>query len=138
MIKKTFITLFLLFFTLTPTLYAHGIINPVIEGNLGDIPTEGTSTKAATAVAILLARFFSAALALGSLIMMIYFVLSAYKWLTASDSNAVSQARQGILNAIIGTAILASVFAIANLVAPLLGLSTATCNFPSQICWPTF
>jgi len=137
MIKKTLIITTLLFLVFTPNVYAQ-ITNPVIDGNLGNIPTEGPNPKAATAVAILLARFFSASLALGSLIMMIYFVISAYKWLTASDANTVSQARQGILNAIIGTAVLASVFAIANLVAPLLGLSTATCQFPAQICWPTF
>lgn len=112
------------------------ITNPVIDGALG---TGGnTGRGAADIIAILMARGFTAALGVGSIIMMVYFVISSFRWLTAKDSNTVQEARQGIINAIVGMAVLASVFAIANFVAPLLGLSNSGCQFPQQICWPTF
>lgn len=142
--KKTISITTYLFFLFTSNVIVEasgGIVNPVLPGNIGKVDSNtaaNTASGAASAVAIILARFFSAALALGSVIMLIYFVLSAYKWLTAGDSNTVSQARQGIMNAVLGMVVLASIFAIANLVAPLLGLQEGACKFPQQICWPTF
>ena len=115
-------------------LYLQSITNPAIDPAIGNI---NGGPSAAAAIAILMARGFSAALGLGSIIMLVYFVISAFRWLTAKDSGAVQDARQGILNAIIGMAVLASVFAIANFIAPLLGLSRPGCEFPQQICWPT-
>lgn len=112
------------------------ITNPAINPQLG---TGGnTGAGAANIIAIFIARGFTAALGIGSIIMLVYFVISSFRWLTAKDANSVNEARQGLINAIIGMAVLASVFAIANFIAPLLGLSNDTCKFPQQICWPTF
>lgn len=144
MMKKIILSLLLISFFIPVNVFASNIKNPVIPGEIGDIPTANIDTqnaRASAAIAILLARFFSAALAVGSVIMMVYFVISAYRWITAGgDTNSVTAARQGIMNAVIGMAVLASIFAIANLIAPLLGLSGEgrPCQFPAEICWPTF
>src|SRR3989344_119499 len=102
------------------------ITNPAIDPKLGT--GGGSGTGAAGIIAIFMARAFSAALGIGSIIMLVYFVISAFRWLTAKDPNAVQEARQGIINAIIGMAVLASVFAIANFIAPLLGLANTGCS----------
>lgn len=109
----------------------NNITNPVIAPEINDVGEIGGG--AATAIAILLARFFSAALAIGSIMLLIYLVISAFRWLTARDTGTVDTARQGIFNAIIGMIILASVFAIARLVGMILGIQ----GFPDTIPWPS-
>jgi len=116
-----------------PTYAVKEICNPIIDPIIGcDAGMYGTSSP--IIIAVLLARFFSAALAIGSVMLLIYLVVSAFRWLTARDTGTVDTARQGIFNAIIGMIILASVFAIARLVGMILGIP----GFPDTIPWPTF
>lgn len=119
-------------------LAANPIHNPSVDPLLGsNIGNSGSGAN--TVVATLLARFFSAMLAAGTMAFLAYLVYGAFKWLTAGgDKGAVASARGTITEAIIGLTILASVFAIANLIAPILGLARPGCSFPQQICWPTF
>lgn len=132
----TITTLNIFFLTIFPV---HAITNPVLDPNFGSgAGTIGESSP--LIIARFLARFFTAALAAGTIFFLVYFVVGAFKWITAGgDAKQVSDARSAITQSIIGLAVLASVFAIANLISPLLGLTgtSGNCNFPRQICWPT-
>lgn len=111
------------------------LCNPALAPELGGCSP--TPLDAPDIIAIILARFFSAALASGTIFFLFYLVINAWRWLAAGgDSGTIAEARQGIINAIIGITILASIFAIANLIAPIIGLSNDNCSFPAQICWP--
>lgn len=138
MSKKFKVISFITAYLVNPiAVFANPIHNPAIDPLFG---TGGgdDGTGSAPIVARLLARTFSAMLAAGTLLFLGYLVYGAFRWLTAGgDKAAVAAARGTITEALIGLTVLASVFAIANLVAPILGLSGGACQFPQQICWPT-
>lgn len=121
--------------TSTPT---STISNKAINPLFGQC-TEGAATCGSQMIAILLARLFSAGLGIGMIAFLGYFVYGAYSWMMAGgDSSKIQAAREALIQAVIGMVLLASVFAIANLIAPILGLSNDNCTFPQEICWPTF
>ena len=135
------LTLFISLTFITTDIHATTpICNPVIDGILGGSQNnncQSTPNSSQNIIAILLARFFSAALAVGTIFFLVYLVINSVRWLTAGgDSGQIASARDGILNAIIGVTVLASIFAIANFIAPIIGLSSENCQFPAQICWP--
>ena len=87
------------------------IINPVI-GVLG----LGGTAEGQNTIGRLLARVFSAALAIGAIAFLLYLVLGAFRWLTAGDNKGqLEAARSTIFQALIGLIILASIFAIARI-----------------------
>jgi hypothetical protein len=110
---------------------APPITNPAIPNSFAtDLPE--------VAVAKILARLFSAGLAAGSIVFLGYLAFGAFKWMTAGGEPAqLNAAKQTMTQAIIGLVIMASIFAIASLLALVLGLNE-NCDFPNEICWPTF
>jgi len=61
---------------------------------------------------------------LGSVVLFFYIILGAYKWMTAGGDKArVDEARQTFTNGLIGMAILASIYAISQLIGNFFGLT---------------
>lgn len=106
------------------------ITNPALPTSLGNDAGENI-------IARLLARFFGASLAIGSLAFLLYLVYGAFRWLTAGDDKGQLQtARNTMTQAFIGLTIMASIFAIAHILGILLGLDCPGGSFPDVICWP--
>jgi hypothetical protein len=118
------------------SVYAQPICNPAIPAQIGCVPSADPAESgpaSAAIVAIFIARFLAAALSIGAIAFLLYLVWGAYKWLTSGgDQKQLAMARSHISQAIVGLLILASIFAITNIITPLLGLDFLT---PS---WPTF
>lgn len=93
---------------------------------------------------------------LSGLAFFIFFIIAAYKWLTAGgEESKVEEARTQITNAIIGLAIAASAFVVYQIVTAFFGISTITrspsgdtgrpcpcsvgelCNPGTNTCWNT-
>ena len=108
------------------------IINPVI-GALG----LGGTAEGQNTIGRLLARVFSAGLAVGAIAFLLYLFYGAFRWLIAGDNKGqLEAARSTIFQALIGLTILASIFAIARIVGLILGLECEGQRFPDVICWP--
>lgn len=72
------------------------------------------------------------ALAFGALMVLIMILWGAFEWITSGgDKEAVGKARNRILNAIIGLAILAAAFAIARLIGAFTGLQLGNLSIPT-------
>lgn len=66
------------------------------------------------------------------ILVLIMLVWGAIEWVTSGgDKEAVGKARSRIINALIGLAVLAVVFAIAKVAASFLGLDITRINIPS-------
>lgn len=73
------------------------------------------------------------AFALAIVLVLIYLVWGAFDWITSGgDKDAVGKARSKIVNALIGIAVLAVAFALANTAAQFLGFGSV-----AQITIPT-
>lgn len=105
-------------FSLSVTSAFAQIINPAIQGDLGNDP-------AAAADGSTFARYFvylwNAVLIVGGLTTVIFFIQGAIEWIAAGgDSGKLQEARNRMLNAAIGIFILVSMYTIINFISPLL------------------
>ena len=113
--------IFLAIFLFPQLIQAQGITNPVI-GNLGTNEASASSGGKFVEYTVYLWR---AAIAIGSLAVIVYFLLGAFTWITSGgDKTKVEEARNKISTAIIGLIVLAATIALFNLVASFLGITT--------------
>lgn len=85
-----------------------------------------------TTVGNAISNFLSLAFAVAVLIVLVMLIIGAYEWITSGgDKEAVGKARNRIINALIGLAVLAVAFALANLFARFTGLSLENIKIPS-------
>lgn len=71
-------------------------------------------------------------IAVSILIVLVMLIIGAYEWITSGgDKEAVGKARNRIINALIGLAVLAVAFALARLGAQFVGLDLQNINIPA-------
>lgn len=106
---------------LTPTLaFAQSTINVGKPG--AGFPTLGNAISNGLIVVF----------AVAVLIVLVMLILGAFEWITSGgDKEAVGKARNRIINALIGLAVLAIAFALANVAARFTGLSLTNLTIPS-------
>jgi hypothetical protein len=93
------------------------ITNPV-TGELGDNPE---AAKSGVLLTGLFVKFWRIAINMGALVVMLFYVLAAYEWITSgSDAGGTEKARQRFINATIGLILLVASFAIVAFVGELL------------------
>lgn len=72
------------------------------------------------------------------LLVLVYLVWGAFDWITSGgDKDAVAKARNKIINALIGLAVLAIAFALAKVAAQFLGFSITNISVPTPDQSPT-
>ncbi len=82
-------------------------------------PTQGYKD-----IGVFIGNVIQLAFAVALLLVLIYLVWGAFDWITSGgDKEAVGKARSKIVNALIGLAVLAVAFALANVAAEFLGFS---------------
>jgi hypothetical protein len=92
------------------------LTNPVI-GNWGNDPEGATDGSLFIKYAVYMWR---AAISLGALVVLAFYVLAAFEWLTSgSDSQGAEKARNRFINATIGLVILVSSFSIVAFIGDL-------------------
>ena len=103
------------------------ITNPAIDAALGADTTGGGGT----AMAILMARLFRTLVIIGGLAMLLFMAQGGISWITAGgDKSKVELARDKIMNAIIGMAILVAVIAVAILLSETFGVDLLNPTIP--------
>ncbi|MFZ1721059.1 MAG: hypothetical protein WAU07_00985 [Microgenomates group bacterium] len=112
----------LLVIILKPTQISAQITNPVI-GDLGEgvssAPAYGT--EAGRLFSTYFVNIWQAAIVMGGLSVLIYYIWGAFEWITAgSDAGKVEKGRVRITNATIGLILLVSVFVIVGFISTLL------------------
>ena len=114
-------------------IHAQTLTNPV-TGNLGSDATGALSGGLFLNYAI---KMWRTAINLGALVVLLFYVLAAYEWLTSgSDPKGVEQAKQRFINATIGLLLLVSSFAIVAFVGELLfegEFNLLQLTFPSSL-----
>ena len=109
--------IFLAIFLFPQLIQAQGITNPVI-GNLGTNDASASSGGKFVEYTVYLWR---AAITIGSLAVIVYFLLGAFTWITSGgDKGKVEEARNKITNAIIGLVLLVSSFVLLSFLSKIL------------------
>lgn len=83
-------------------------------------PRDGTAVSLFSSVlGVVIKTMFVA----GFVLFMIYFILSAFTWITSSgDAKGVEKARNGIVHALLGMVVMLSLFAILRLLESVFGI----------------
>jgi hypothetical protein len=102
------------------------ITNPSIPASLGDNGGNG-----GLIVGTLVGNIVGAIMILAFLLALFYLITGGISWLTSGGDKAqLEQARNKLTHAIIGLIIIASVWAIMNIVGPFLGISFPNLTIP--------
>lgn len=89
-----------------------------------------TPAKAASILALYIAVLWRTAITLGGLAVIIYMLVGGFYWITASgDKGKIEEAKERIMQAIIGFAVLCSVAAVSVFIGPAFGLDLLKPNF---------
>jgi len=117
------------------TLLAQSLTNPALPAVDQAIQS---SPDSAVAGAVILGGYIAiliqTAIVLGGLAVLLYMFLGALGWITAGgDSGKIEKARDRMIQAIIGLAVLVSVVAIAVFIGPAFGLDLLTPTFINQL-----
>src|SRR5258708_28960535 len=109
-----------------PNIIAPLLGNPTSNNTqVVDIAAQQTSISGISSIGRLIEIGASAILIVGGLAFLMYLLLGGFNWLTAGgDKSKVEAARESITQAIIGLAILASVFAVYSVVLRFLGITS--------------
>ncbi len=112
---------------MNPQLLAQ-IRNPVVDNSLG---TPG-ETGGGTAIGSLIGGIVGSIMIIATLLAMLFLIKGGISWITAGgDKTQLENARNTIIHAIIGLIIIASVWAIMNIVGPFLGLTFPDFTLPA-------
>jgi len=104
------------------------ITNPVLPAGLGSGDYSGGGTALGKIISALVGALFIA----GFLLAFFTLITGGLSWITAGgEKGKLEEARNRITNAIIGLIIVASTYAIAQLVANFLGLDLKSLPIPS-------
>ena len=107
------------------------IINPVI-GTLGkDASLTGSDPGGGVIVAQLIVIIWRSLMTVGGLLVLIWIIYGGITWLTAGGSKEkIENARNRIINAIIGMAILFAAAAFVNFIGPAIGFDLLKFELP--------
>jgi hypothetical protein len=107
---------------------APGIRNPVLPDIIGN----PTVAKGGTAVGLLIGNITGGIMIIAFLLAFFYLLTGAISWITSGgDKGQLEAARNKITHAIIGVIIIASVWAIMNILAPFLGITFPDLPIPT-------
>jgi hypothetical protein len=96
---------------------AQGISNPVI----GDLGVNDANTSSGGKFVEYTVYLWRAAITIGALAVIVYFLLGAFTWITSGgDKTKVEDARNKITNAIIGLVLLVSSFVLLSFLSKIL------------------
>jgi len=102
--------------------------NPVLPTALGN-PPNGEGGKA---IGMLIGNLMGGIMIIAFLLAFIYLIMGGISWITGGGDKAqLESARNKITNAIIGLIVVASAWAIMNLVGPFLGISFPNLTIPT-------
>lgn len=105
---------------------------PALQEVRGDSGTFG-----ATVLGQYIAILIQTSAVLGGLAVLLYMFTGALQWITAGgDSSKIEKARNRMLQAVIGLAILVSVVGIATFIGPVFGLDLLRLEFINQLVEP--
>lgn len=91
-----------------------------------DNPTKGFST-----IGNFVTNVFTLAMAVAILMVLVMLIWGAFEWITSGgDKDSVSKARNRIINALIGLAVLAVAFALARVAGQFLGFNINNIQIP--------
>ena len=102
-----------------------------------DIQIQAPKTAAGTPVGFktlgnAITNILFLAFAVAALIVLIMLIIGAFEWITSGgDKENVAKARNRIINALIGLAVLAVAFALANVFAQFTGLNLGSLTIPT-------
>jgi len=112
--------------SLTHVLIA-AITNPALPAGSQN---SATPQAAANVLALYIAVLWRTAITLGGLAVIIYMLVGGFYWITASgEKGKIEEAKERIMQAIIGFAVLCSVAAISVFIGPAFGLDLLKPNF---------
>ena len=95
-----------------------------LSGNALDIAGQTTTISPIGTISQLIGKGADAVLLAGTLAVLLYLLLGAFKWITAGgEKGKIEEARNMMTQAIIGVVILASVFAVYRFVINFIGLN---------------
>lgn len=117
----------------------QSITNPAVPGIQEIGGTAGNSgTQGAAILGFYIALMIQTALVLGGLALLVYLFLGAIAWITAGgDSGKIEKARDRMIQAAIGMAVLFSIVAIAAFLGPVFGLDLLRPVFVNQLDMPS-
>lgn len=108
------------------------ITNPALPPSLGSgAELQDGASNGGTIIAQLVVIIWQTLLALAGILVILWFVYGGISWLTAGGSKEqVENARNRIINAVIGLAILFATFAIVNWLGPAIGFDLLQITLP--------
>ncbi|MFA6814365.1 MAG: hypothetical protein GX943_01490 [Candidatus Pacebacteria bacterium] len=110
-------TIFLSIFLFPQSIQAEGITNPVI----GDLGINNPDVSSGGKFIEYMVYLWRAAITIGSLAVILYFLLGAFGWITSGgDKTKVEEARNKITNAIVGLVLLVSSFVLLSFLSKIL------------------
>lgn len=121
---------------LTPILIAQqGLTNPAVPSLQTIAPVAADSgARGASILGFYIALMIQTSLSLGALAVLLYMFLGAIGWITAGgDAGKIEKARDRMIQAVIGLAVLFSVVAITGFVGPIFGLDLLSPVFVNQL-----
>ena len=110
---------------------ALSLLAPVqtFAAEINVVPPEGKGFKT---LGNAISNILFLAFAVAALIVLIMLIIGAFEWITSGgDKENVAKARNRIINALIGLAVLAVAFALANVFAQFTGLNLGNLTIPT-------
>lgn len=113
--------------------FAQSICNPVLPAILGGCDGgPDTTAGGAAGTSSLITTLASGMFLLGFMMAFIYLMVGSINWITAGgEKGKLEEARNRIINALIGIIILASMWAVMSLVAQFVGLDWEALPIPT-------
>lgn len=103
------------------------LTNPILPEKIG------TSPDGATAVGLLLAQVIGGLFLVGFITAFIFFITGAFHWITSSgDKGNLENARNKIIQALVGLIVLSSAWAVMTLIGDFLGIELTNLPIPSM------
>ncbi|MDQ3008382.1 MAG: pilin [bacterium] len=109
-------------------MFLSSLISQATELGTFTPPTQAYTTGSGTGselanLEILISRILSILTVVGGIFFVIYFVLAAFKWITAGgDSAKIGKARDEMVQGVIGLIILVAAYGIVGLIGTIIGL----------------
>jgi amino acid transporter len=93
-------------------------------------PTQGINPNAN--VSVVITNILTIIFMVSILLVLFFLIIGAFKWITSGgEKEKIKEARETIVNALIGLAILALAFLIVNIIGGILNINIHNLNLPS-------
>lgn len=104
---------------------------PTIPPQISIVPPANTGVSPSASLSLIISQIFTLIFSVAILIVLFFIILGAFEWITSGgEKEAVGKARGRIINALIGLAILALAFLIANIAGSILNINVFNLQLP--------